>query len=81
MTRDYYADGDWNVIADCCGRKRKRSQCRKQWDNAIVCIEHWEPRQPQDKLRAFKDVQSVPDPRPEPTDRFVSVNEVSAEDL
>lgn len=46
---DYFAEGDWNVSCDWCGKKRKASQCRKDWQGFLVCYpEHWRPREQQD---------------------------------
>lgn len=66
-----YFPGDWLVICDRCGFKRYRSQCRKTWDNLIVCKDCYEPRHPQDYMvRAVPDGKAVPDARPRPTDVF-----------
>lgn len=65
MGANYYKDGDYNVIADCCGFKVKASTTRKQWNGLRVCIRHWEAQHPQDFLRGKRDDQSVPDPRPD----------------
>lgn len=78
---DFYKPGDHNVVCDRTGRKFKRSQCRKTWDGLIVRKESWEPRHPQDFLRARPDHQQVSDPRSEPDDYFLSTNEVQASDL
>lgn len=78
---DFYKSGDYNIRCDRTGFKMKRSQCRKQWNNLIVRKESWEPRHPQDFIRAKADRQQVPDPRPGPTAYFLAVNEVKAEDL
>jgi hypothetical protein len=43
------------------------------WNGYIVCIDTcWEPRHPQDLLKAKRDRQSVKDARPRQTDRFIS---------
>jgi hypothetical protein len=81
MTSTYYKHGDYNVICDRTGFKAKRSDCAIQWDGLLVLKDHWERRHPQDKLRGFKDDQSVPTPRPEGTWNFLSTNEVQPEDL
>lgn len=61
---DYYKPGDYNVICDECGFKRKASECRKRWDGAFVCADTcWEPRHPQDFVKAKHDRQRVPLPR------------------
>lgn len=78
---DFLRLGDWNVRCDRTGFKRKRSQCKKQWDNLIVQKSSWEPRHPQDFIRSKPDRQQVPDPRSDSEDTFLATNEVKAEDL
>lgn len=63
--KNYHAPGDWNVITDCCGMKRKFSQCIKQHDGLIVCPEHYDPRHPLDFVKSTHDDQRVPVARPE----------------
>ena len=73
-TADYLEFGLWNVICDRCGVKRKNNQVKKEWTGLIVCADKcWEPRHPQDFVRAKPDDQSVPFVRPEQPDVFVSV--------
>lgn len=60
-----YIPGDYWVICDVCGFKKRRSQTKKRWDGALVCEKDWEPRHPQDFVRNVKDHQAVADPRPE----------------
>ncbi len=60
----YYAEGQWNMTCDQCGRGFKSSEILKRWDNAMVCSACWEPRQPQDFVRGVKDNPSVPIARP-----------------
>lgn len=67
--------GNYNVICDRCGRKFKRTQVKFEWDYLLVCDECWEPRQPQDLLRAIPDPQTVPIARPEAPDQFVTGND------
>ena len=62
---DFYKPGDWNVICDRCGMKRKASECRTTWDNLFVCRECWMPRPPQDFVRGVPDDQTVPTARPD----------------
>ena len=52
-----------------------------RWDNLRVCTRDWEPRHPQDFVRSKRDKMSVPNPRPEATDTFVDVGDVTASDL
>lgn len=81
MAGTYYRPGDYNVICDRTGYKVKASQTRREWNGLRVRNGSWEPRHPQDNIRAFRDDQSVPDPRPEEDDNFLSTNEVQASDL
>lgn len=62
--------GDYNVIDDLNGFKKKRSECRIRWDNVLIQESDWELRHPQDFLRSKKDRIKVEDPRPEQPDRF-----------
>lgn len=65
--------GNWEALCDECGCKFKASELRKRWDGLMVCERDWEPRQPQDFVRAKVDIQAVPWSRPEPSDTFVFV--------
>lgn len=70
--------GQWNVVCDRCGTYQKSGDVTKTWDGLIVCKPEikrgcFEPRHPQDFVRAVKDDQSVPFTRPDPGDRFVDV--------
>lgn len=80
MARNVFIKGDYNVICDECGFKKKASECKLRWDGCFVCQADWEPRQPQDFLRAFPDNQRVPLPRPEAPDQFITTP-VNPEDL
>jgi hypothetical protein len=57
---DFFAEGDWNVACFRCGRKRKASTMRKQWQGYYVCPEHREPRHPQDFVKAKAESTTVP---------------------
>lgn len=78
---DTYRHGDHYVICDVCGFKFYGSQTRKRWDGVRVCKADWEPRHPQDEVRGRRDRQSVPDARPESTDRFLDPGDVTEADL
>jgi len=69
---DYLAIGDYNAVCFECGRKRKASTLRKHWQGYYVCPEHWEPRQPQDFVRAIPDVITPPWTQPRPADIFLA---------
>lgn len=68
----YFRMGDHNAICDVCGFKYKFSQLLKNWQNLYVCKKCWEPRHPQDFVRAVKDRQSVPVSRPRNLTNFVA---------
>lgn len=67
---DYYAEGDWNAACYRCGAKRKASQMRKQWQGFWVCKEHWEPRHPQDFVKAKAETTTVPWSQEKPNEVF-----------
>jgi hypothetical protein len=56
----FYQPGDWNAICSMCGREFKASQLSRHWQGMYRCLDCWEPRQPQDFVRATVDNQSVP---------------------
>lgn len=57
---DFWTSGEWNAVCFECGRKRKASTLKKNWQGYYVCKEHWEPRQPQDFVRSVPDVITPP---------------------
>ncbi len=65
-----YEQGGWNAVCFECGRKRKASRLKRHWQGYYVCPEHWEPRQPQDFVRAKADIQTPPWVQPMPADTF-----------
>ena len=56
--------GDWYAICDVCGRRFFGSTLLLRWDNLRVCTDDWEPRHPQDFVRAIKENRNVPFSRP-----------------
>lgn len=72
---DHYRHGAHNLISDRSGYKIKSTRARKEWTGAIVDKSEWEPRHPQDFLRAKVDRQAVPNPRTEATNSFLGLNE------
>ena len=84
--RDYYAKGAWNARCDVCGFKRKSFEMQPRWDGAMVCMPSvhegcWEPRHPQDFVRARPDGQPPPWLRPDPSDTEIDVRDTTVEDL
>lgn len=72
---DYLALGDYNAICDRCGKKFKASQLTKDWQGFMLCSRDWEPRHPQDFVRARSAAEPAPVPfvRDMPTATFVDV--------
>ena len=69
-----YKKGDWNVLCDSCGVRYKASELKERWDGLMVCSYDWEPRQPQDFVRATSDKMNVPWSRPRPANTYVVVH-------
>lgn len=72
---DYLALGDWNAVCFECGRKFKASQLLRNWQGYWVCSKHWEPRHPQDFVRAIPDIQTPPWVQPMQADIFITTKE------
>jgi hypothetical protein len=62
---DRLALGDWNALCFRCGRKFKASLMRKNWQGFYTCLRDWEPRQPQDFVRAIPDKMAPPWAQPD----------------
>lgn len=73
--------GDFRVICDASGFKAWASETVIQWDGKRVLRRFADERHPQDFRRAIKDDTSVPNPRPEGTDVFLAVGDVTPDDL
>lgn len=78
---DKFRLGDSKAVCDRCGFHKYQSELRKEWNGAMVCSECWEPRHPQDLIKARSERNHVKDARPEPAYRFLGTNEITAEDL
>jgi hypothetical protein len=63
----------WRAICDRCGFEFYSFELKKEWNGLMTCNACWEPRHPQDFVRAVRDEQTVPWTRPEPEDEFVPV--------
>lgn len=72
MSQSYYKAGDNNAICDTCGRIIKASSLQKTWDGFYVCPQHWEPRHPQDFVRAIREDPTVRINRPDTEPTFVA---------
>lgn len=76
-----YVPGDYYLLCDVCGFKKRRSECAKRWDGAVVCADTcYEERHPLDLMQPRADRQNVVDARyADPV--FVTDNEIQPEDL
>lgn len=72
----HFINGDYLADCDGCGKTFYASELKKRWDGLMVCTRDWEPRQPQDFVKAFNDKQAVPWSRPEPSDTFVTTTTI-----
>lgn len=72
MSRNYFKKGSWNVIDDVSGFKTKASKVRLRWDGLYTTDSNWEPRHPQELIRARTDNMSVPFSRPRTADEFIT---------
>ena len=61
----YFKRGSWNAVCDRCGRDFKAEELRQDWQGLMLCAADWEPRHPQDFVRA----RNGPDPAPVPWTR------------
>ena len=76
-----YISGDFYRICDRCGFKFRASQTSRTWDGLFVCRADWETRHPQDFVKGRKDLQNVPNPRPEPVESFIGPTEAIMTEL
>lgn len=64
MGKNYYLSGEFNVTCDRCSKKIKAHQAKHEWTGFIVCGDCWEPRHPQDFVKARADKIVVDFQRP-----------------
>jgi hypothetical protein len=70
MRRQGYRPGDHKIVCDRTGFTVWASETTREWTGAVVRGGSYEPRHPQDFVRAKRDQQAVPDPRPPEIERF-----------
>lgn len=78
---DKYISGDYYMICDRCRFKFRRSQMTRTYDGLWVCQKDWEPRHPQESVKAKHQEVSVPVARPEPIPYYVEAGDITADDL
>ncbi len=77
----YFAMGNYNIICDRTGFKIKASNAKKEWQNLIVRRDSFELRHPQDFVRGVRDNPGVRNARPRGELDFLTVNEITPDDL
>lgn len=55
-----FRPGNYWIECDRCGLEYRQSEIKKEWTGLLVCKECWEPRHPQEFIRARKDQISPP---------------------
>ncbi len=76
-----YIPGDYLCVCDRTGFVVYASDTVQEWNGLRVRRKSYEERHPQDFVRGLGDDQNVPFARPEPTDVFLTDNEVTKDDL
>jgi len=56
---------NYKAVCDQCGFTFRAHQLRKRWDGMMVCEKDWEPRHPQDFIKAVPDQLPLPYVRPD----------------
>lgn len=70
---DYLALGDYNAVCWRCAKKFKASELRRAWQGYYVCRTCWEPRHPQDFVRAPGAEQPPPWTQVDPAPIFIGI--------
>lgn len=70
--RDKYKPGQYYQICDRSGFQVKSSTTKKEWNGKTVRDVDWEPRQPQDLVRAKRIYRNPGPASPEPDDTFIT---------
>lgn len=74
MASNYYVDGQYNIICDSCGWKKKISQVRRRWDGLMVCKDTcWEMDHPQKYIRIRETGIAVDPIRDDPSPTYLDV--------
>lgn len=76
-----YIPGDYYLLCDICGFKKRRSECSKDWEGKMVCtVTCLDERNPQDYIAPYPERQNVVDAR-DADPIYVTDNQVQPEDL
>lgn len=71
--RTAYVQGDWNAICSLCGLAFKASELRKHWQGMYRCSSCFEPRHPQDFVRAVADRPTPPWTQPDTAHPVIAI--------
>jgi hypothetical protein len=72
FAKDYLKRGSHNVICDRCGFKFKADELQREWQGFMVCAPCFEPRHPQDLIKAVPDQLPKAYYRPESEPVFIN---------
>lgn len=64
--------GRHKFICDVDGMAYYSEDKRIKWDGAVVHKDNWEPRHPQELIKAVREDTSIKDARPEAEDVFIT---------
>lgn len=68
-----YEPGNHWVVCDVCGFDIRAEDIKERWDGLMVCPSDWEPRHPQDFVRATEEDTSTQGPiRTEPSPNYIT---------
>lgn len=81
MADNGYIQGDPWVICDRSGFRVRKSETVKEWTGLVVAKRYSEERHPQDFVRGRAENMAVEDARPDSDPIFLSVGEVTENDL
>lgn len=76
-----FVSGAWKTICDRCGREFLNRALRLEHTGLRVCGDCWDPKHPQELVRAKADKQTPPWVRPEAPDTFVAIAPPDWDDL
>jgi len=68
-----FVSGAWKAVCDRCGRPFLNRELRLEHTGLRCCGDCWDPKHPQEFVRAKADKQMPPWVRPEATPTFVTI--------
>lgn len=76
----YPSNGEYYIECQRSGKKIRRKDAKRTWDNLLVQPQDWEPRQPLDFPPQVRPERRIIDVRPEHTDEFFTCSYYVEED-